>query len=105
MMNETDVAAIAHLDFELKEDKAIPCKGWSYRHDDTGEIGKVFNCASKAEAVLKATRVCCGYTAYFCLNCYNEICQLHASHPAGITHTRCGTVVKGKAYLDDVEWL
>lgn len=105
-MNETDVEAIAHLDFEVEEIKAKPCRGWSCQDNDSGVINKPLGCEDKAEAVLVATRTCCGRKVSLCLNCYNAICRLHADNRDGIlTHSKCGKKVIGKPYLPTVEWL
>lgn len=103
---DTDLETIKHLDFdvEAKEEKATPCGGWSYMAN-TGAIKEhTKGCQNPIQVV--ATRVCCGRRGSYCLNCYNKLCNLYAEKvEEGLIHTLCGTLVRGKPFLNTLEWL
>lgn len=104
-MTNTDLESIAHLDFDVNEEKAVPCEG-SHLIEQTGAILGVPRC--KRPAVLIATKACCGLQKTLCIECYNLICREYfkfRNHPTGgVLHGTCNRRM-ARPFLDDVQYL
>jgi hypothetical protein len=68
----TDYDTIAHLDFDIKDDKSIPCDSWTVRTDKGrgSYLRGKDSCDAAAEVV--TTRSCCGAMEHLCKDCLNN---------------------------------
>lgn len=104
----TDLEAIAHLDFEVDEDteiedsQGVACSGYAHK-EGSGALIEVSK-GRNHPAEFMATWSCCRVTQGFCTFCYNKICRIADSDPETI-HSSCGACLHGRPFDNRLEWL